>query len=257
MTDIMNCLSLINYYLPHYNDMTVIMRTDSKELFEYYVTDKPNVTGMYFTLNDLTCNFENILKAFSSDEYDFLFHGYNDYHRTQNDPYREVFGRAYDPHRDHFIKFFYTLYNIPYITRMNCFNFIRNKEREKEVYNEFVEKHGTRYAIYHDNPTPGISHREINLPDQGDVPYINLNLSTSNMLEMLQVIERSIGDIHVIDSVWCSLCLLYDYKTKFLKDRRIYIHPFLPDYRSGGCLVDRRDSIIEPVHPQNWNIISC
>jgi hypothetical protein len=257
MTDIMNCLSLINLYATRYSEITVIMRTDSKELFNYYITDKPGVSGVFYDLTDLTYNFEKILKSYSSAEYDYLFHGHLDYHRLAGDPYREAFGRAYDPHRDHFIKLFYTAYDISYMSRIEYFSFKRDHDLENKIYEEFIFKHGSNYAIYHDNPTPGISHREISFSKQEDIPYVNLNLCTANMFEMLKVIEQSTGDIHVIDSVWCSLCLLLDCKTNFLSNRQIYIHPFLSDFRSGGCLLDRRDTGIKPVHPSNWRIVPC
>lgn len=255
MTDIMNCLPLINFYLPRYSDMTVIMRTDSKDLFDYYVADKQGVKGVFYSLSELTHNFENILKSFSSSEYDFLFHGHLDYYRPPSDPYREAFGKLYDPCRDHFIELFYTAYDIPYNTRIDCFDFKRDDVHEQKIYDEFVTKHGSNYAVYHDNPTPGISHREITFNKQNNTPYINLNLSTPNMLEMIKVIEHSTGDIHVIDSVWCSLCYLLDCRTGLLENRSIYLHPFLPDHRSGGCLRDRRIQNIEPQQPSNWHIL--
>jgi len=256
VTDIINCLPLINHYLKSYDKIAVLLRDDLKELFNYYIADKPNVKGAFFQKSDLDFNFINVLNKFSVEEYDFLFHGHIDSYRQPGDPYREVFGRSYNPQCDHFVKIFYTAYNIPYETRINNFEYKRNIEHENEVYEKFISKYGSRYALYHDNTQPGNSYCKIDLPRQDDITHINLNQITPNIFEMLKVIECSIGDIHVIDSSWGSFLYLQDCKTGILKNRNVYLYPFQADCRSGGCLFGKYDMIIEPNHPRNWTISS-
>ena len=44
-----------------------------------------------------------------------------------------------------FVKGFYCSYDIPYNTRIDNFEFIRNYELEENTYNYFINKYGSSY----------------------------------------------------------------------------------------------------------------
>ena len=75
---------------------------------------------------------------------DFLGIGFHDCLRNDN------YKNAYHKTGGFFVTKFYTDYEIPYITRINDFTFNRNKELEENKYNEFINKYGKKYILYHE-----------------------------------------------------------------------------------------------------------
>ena len=149
-TDLFNSLALINYYCNIFPHIYLIIRSDSKELIEFYTRNISNLSIIYLRLNVI--NSANLIEYLGNTEYNhilnkpytLLFHGYNDYYR--NDLYKNVYKET----PKNFVKNLYVKYDIPYITRINMFNVERDHQMEDEIYQSFITKHGTSYILYHE-----------------------------------------------------------------------------------------------------------
>jgi len=245
-TDIVNCLPLIDFYLDKGYDLTVISRHYAKDIVEHYIRGKANVKIVY-ALTDDTDSLATALA--NTGEYRLLFHGFHDSFRRLDDEKRGAFGSAFRPSAgSHFVKLFYEVYDIPYMQRVIDFNIVRDYSLEDIEYNRFVETHGDSYILYHGD----IKSRNI-IITSNLYNSVNLNGITNNVFSFIKVLENA-KELHLIDSIWASFCYLLNAKYGLLKDKTIYLYPFLD--RSGGCVATKNEKVLEPLHLDNWIIIN-
>ena len=245
-TDIINCLSLIDYYLESNYELTVVSRQYAKDIIEFYIRDKKNVQVAY-TLSDDTDSLA--ISLANTDSYKLLFHGFHDNFRTIDDPKRGCFGSKFRSHgADHFVKLFYEAYDIPYIKRIEKFNICRDVDLENKEYNKFIESNGSEYILYHGD----YNSRNISIFDS-NCKLINLNGITNNIFSYIKILQYS-KELHLIDSIWASFCYLLDARYGLFKDKKIYLYPFFD--RSGGCVPTQDTRVLDPLHLDNWFIIN-
>ena len=232
-TDIINSLSLINYYCKIYNKIYLIIRDDSKKLIEFYTNNIQNIQILYEEKKNININgFEFIINKYNNinlQNYDFLGIGYHDNFR--NDQYKNKFTYI----NGCFVKGFYESYDIPYITRINNFEFIRNYQLEDEIYNNFINKYGNEYILYHE---------VIENYDQNKV-IINLNKISNIFFDYIKILENAI-EIHLLDSVWGAFIYQLDSKYKLFHNKKIFLYV----KRSG-----HRKMFEEPIKLDHWNIV--
>ena len=211
-TDIINCLSLINYYCNLYDKIYLIIRDDSKELVDFYIRSLNNVEVLYINKNILDNS--NIIDYLHNNQNnildnDYLFHGGHDYLR------KDIYINKFINTNYSFVKAFFELYNISYITRINNFEFERNYELENSTYDKFIKIYSKNYILYHEIT-------EYN--NSKNITSINLNASSNIFFDMIKVLENAI-EIHLLDSVWGAFIYLLDAKYGLFKNKNIYLYP--------------------------------
>jgi hypothetical protein len=243
-TDIINCLPLINYYANSYDELALVIREDSKPIVDYYTRyfSKPNLNVIYVPKNILDTSMFRI-----PEEYKLLYHGYHD--RWREDVYKNRFMSE----KMYFAKGFYEYYDIPFSTKVECFKLERDHVLEESKYQDFIDKYGEEYILFHDDQnTPG-GDTGINLNDiLKDSPNaINLNGITDNVFSYIKILENA-KEIHLVDSIWAATCYLIDGKYKLFSNKNIYLYAFKT--RGGGLMEKYEDKEIFPIHPENWII---
>lgn len=246
LTDIINCLPLINYYCNSYEELIILTRKCISSTVNFYIRDKPKVIPIYTDNGDLD---SSSMSFVHTNNLDTLFHGFPDSRRK--DKYANVFTKFY-PHTDiHFVKLFYEPYDIPYDTYVDCFNFSRDYIEENKTYNSFVEKYGTSYVLYHSD----VGDKSLQL-NHINTNCINLNAQFDNIFYSIKILQHA-KEIHLADSIWASFCYLLDAKFGLLKDVVVNLYPF--SNRGGGRLdihsYNKPNCKLEPINLPNWNII--
>lgn len=249
-SDVINCLPLINYYARLYNNLTVISRSDKSNILEYYIKDKPNVT-IHYTPTDDT---DSIAIELSKDPtLDMLLHGFHDENRQ--DQYKKVFVQKYFSVKPdigilgiHFVKLFYELYDIPYITRIEDFNFTRDLNLEEKAYSSFLDECSTPYIVSHN----GQKHEYVDFNLSNNLYNLNLNGRFKNIFSSIKILENA-SEIHLIDSIWAAFCYMLDCKFGIFKNIPIKLYPYKT--RSGACIANPHVTKLEPLHPSNWTVI--
>lgn len=230
-TDIINCLSLIDYYLENYEKIYLFSREDSKNLIDFYLSNKNNrVIPIYINKSNL--DNLNTIHFFSKNidninNYNILYHGCHDRYRKDN--YNNSFSKSVS----FFVESFYKLYNINYMTRVTHFNIQRNYDLENSKYAEFIKKYGEKYILQH----------EIN-DIISKLPIINLNGTTDTFFDYIKIIENA-QEIHLLDSVWGTLIYQLDAKYNLFKNIKIYIY----------CKRGYHDMFKNPIQLDNWIFI--
>lgn len=245
-TDIINCLPLINYYSKYYDELLVMVREDSKNIIDFYIRNIQNVKAYYVDKRILDTN---VILPPEGEGFDILYHGFHD--RFRKDDNRGKFENS----ELYFVKRFYECYGIDFSQKVESFNLERDFELENEKYEEFISKYGNDYIIYHDDQnTPG-GETGINLDGvlSDKQNKVNINSMTKNVFDFIKIIENA-KEVHLVDSIWASVCYLLDAKHEIFKDKTINLYSFKS--RSGGLVQNHEDSIIYPHHPKNWLIKS-
>jgi hypothetical protein len=232
-TDIINCLALINYYCNLYDKIFLIMRNDAEPLVNFYTKNIKNLEIFYEEKKNI--NKDGILfvinkyKNLNLENNDFLGIGCHDHLR--NDKYKNANKKTCG----FFVNKFYTSYEIPYITRINDFTFNRNKELEENKYNEFINKYGKEYILYHEVIENYDKNKKI----------VNLNGISNIFFDMIKILENAI-EIHLLDSVWGAFIYQLDTKYKLFQSKKIVLY-------------DKRgyhEMFLSPVKLDNWIIKS-
>lgn len=232
-TDIINCLSLINYYSTLYDKLYLIIRTDSQKIINFYTRNINNIEVLYIDKNILdNSNIIEYLNNNNLSNFDYLFHGFHD--KNRKDLYINSFPSKINTCNICFVKAFYEFYDINYISRINFFNFERNYELEDTIYQEFINKYGFEYIVHH----------EIHEYNTENIPYINLNGISEIFFDYIKVLENS-KEMHLLDSVWGAFIYLLDCKYKLFENKKIYLYP-----RRGYTSM-----FIEPIKLNNWIFI--
>ncbi len=245
--DIFNTLSIINYYYNKniYNKIYIIIRNNGKEIVEFFTRDKSNIIIIEFDsamfCENSVCNDVNIAKYYIEnnkdicDNSDYLFHGFSDIFRQ--DKYKNGFDNAMKIDKDAFVNSFYESYDLDKNIRIDNFIFTRDIELENSKYNEFIEKNGSEYIVYHT-----FYENKNNL----SIPFINLDKSTNVFFDYIKILENS-KEIHVIDSSWAVFIYLLDAKYKLFYNKNIPIYLYLK--RNYAIMFQ------DPVKLDNWIFI--
>jgi len=231
-TDIINCLSLLNYYSEKYIQIYLVIRSDSKELVDFYTNNIKNLTVFYEDISTTNSNaIQFVINKYPNlnlQNSDFIAIGGHDHCRK--DEYNNKF-----EHIDGcFVKGFYESYNIPYIIRVNYFIVTRDYELEDKIYNNFINLYGSNYILYH----------EVIEDYNKDIPIVNLNGKTNIFFDYIKILENAI-EIHLLDSVWAVLIYLLDCKYQLFNNKKIFL------YNKRGY----RKMFEEPIKLENWIII--
>ena len=232
-TDIINCLALINYYCKMYDKIYLIMRENAKELINFYTKDLKNLEIYYINKNIL--DHQNIIK-YLEDNYknldiqDINFLGIGGHDHLRNDKYKNSFSL----NSGFFVNKFYTDYKIPYITRINNFTFNRDRKLENNKYNDFINKYGKDYILYHET----IENYNKN------ITIVNLNGISNTFFDMIKILENAI-EIHLLDSVWGALIYHLDSKYKLFQNKKIIL------YAKRGY----NEMFLSPIKLDNWTVI--
>lgn len=232
-TDIINCLALINYYCKLYDKIYLIMREDAKELINFYTKYLKNLEIYYINKNIL--DHQNIIK-YLEDNYknldiqDINFLGIGGHDHLRNDKYKNYFSL----NSGFFVNKFYTDYKIPYINRINNFTFNRDRKLENNKYNDFINKYGKDYILYHET----IENYNKN------ITIVNLNGISNTFFDMIKILENAI-EIHLLDSVWGALIYQLDAKYKLFQNKKIIL------YAKRGY----NEMFLSPVKLDNWTVI--
>jgi hypothetical protein len=236
-TDIINSLSLINYYSKVYNTLHLVIREDSQKIIDFYIKKGNNVVIHYvekkiFHMSRKSEVLNDIFKysKLNKDNIDFLGIGLLDAFRNDN------FKNSYNQKKIKFPfeKCFYISYNIHYISRINDFEFERDFKLEDIVYDKFINTNGSEYILYHEVIENYDKNKKI----------VNLNKSSEIFFDMIKVLENSI-EIHLLDSVWGAFVYLLDAKYRLFKNKKIFL------YAKRGY----KSMFEEPVKLNNWIIV--
>ena len=259
-SDIVNCLSLINYYTRFYNQVVVLIRSDAKDLVDFYTRNLQGVSVVYIETDNgrfygsiRKTNCSNV--EYSSDDgitipldFKLLFHAEHDSYRE--DEYKGYWRKTIKKPTKHFVESFYTYYNVPYSTRINSFTLDRNHTIEDKVYSEFVHNNSTKYVLYHDDSTNhknGSYHISTKIQLSKHIEgykYVNLHRLSSTFFDFIKVLENA-EELHLIDSVWASLCYQLDAKYGLLSSKAVKL------YNMRG----QKEMFLNPVTLSNWEII--
>ncbi len=230
-TDIINCISLVHYVAKQHTKVYVVIREEVKDLILYIFQDW-NTTIIPICAPSELLTMENpihILNMAKLPVSDLSLQFFGDYDMFREDSYAYSFSRAIDE-GVFFVEAFYTTYDIPYSVRTDMFAISRNKEREDEVYNTFIERHGSEYGLTH-----GIS------ISSRDYPIVELNQISTYFFDMIRVLEHA-NEIHVIDSVWAAILYLLQASYGICSDIPIFI----------SCTRGYDSMFTSPVKHPNW-----
>lgn len=242
-TDLVACLPLISYYSKIYKELFVLSRDDARSFMDYYTRQHTNVINIY-KQKELLDRYEFSLEP----GLDILFHGGHDVLRS--DEFRNRFNMN---HSNHFGRKFYECYDIDFEKKVEEFSILRDESIEDAVLKNFTDKYGNDFILYHENSNTIGGNTGITLSDfsNGSKRWVHLQSITNNFFDHLKVLELA-EELHLVDSVWATVCYLLDTKYGLFKDKKIYLYPF--KNRDGGLLSHIGSTQLEPIHPSNWII---
>jgi len=137
-----------------------------------------------------------------------------------NNNYNDIWNNKIH-HYSNFVKLFYESQNLDYKIRISNFTFNRNYELENITYNNFIDRHGEKYILYHsDNKTILLEKHIINNKNNS----VNLHNATNIFYDYIKILEKS-NEIHLVDSSWAVFIYLLDIKYNIFKDINIYYYP--------------------------------
>lgn len=237
-TDIFNCLSLIDYYKHRFDNLTVIIRKDAKQIYHYFCPENDSVNYIYIDFADCE-NIEHLIDYNKEHQREIIFHGFADKYR--NDKFKDIY-KSYISNNIYFVNAFYILYDLDYNIRINNFNFNRNLELENKTYDDFIKKYGNKYILVHDENSYCV--KKYGKPfDIRKHQTVYLNKCTKIFFDYIKIIENA-SEIHLLDSVWATFIYLLNAKYKLFENKTINVY----------C---RRHYKMfqEPVLLPNWNLI--
>jgi len=237
-TDILNCLPLVNYYSKVYDKIKVIIREDFKESVSFYLRNLKNVDVIYLDINHIRKVHNPFIMVNLFIDVDTLFHG--SYDTFRNDIFKNKFNDS-----TFYGHGFYEFYNISLNEKVENFIFERDNNKEDKLFDEVIGNENKKYILFHENDDDKI---EKNKPYE----YVNLESLSKNIFESIKILQKS-EEIHLVDSLWASLCFLLDAKYKLFSEKKIYLYPF--KNRGGGCIWNKFGKELKPFKPSNWVIV--
>jgi hypothetical protein len=254
-------MGLISYYKTLYSSINVLIRSDAKDLTEFYIRNLDNVqatyidtdSGRYYGQIITNCNstgvsYENGVVRIPTD-HDIMFHAEHDKYRE--DTYKGIWDQPYrHPSTRHFSEMFYVFYNIDFLTRITHFTVERDLLLEEEVYTKFIETNGSDYVVYHDdenNSQYGEHHVSTKLDfdrSNKQYSYVNLNRASNIFFDYIKVFQNA-KQIHLVDSIWG--CLLYQLDARYgiLQGKQVNLY----------CKRGHENLFKHPINLLNWNLI--
>lgn len=217
-------------------DIILIVREEVRKIIEYFTND---IVISVIYINMIKWDQLKILdkiKIKPNDDDLLLTHGYQDSARC--DKYKNVFHENFKNCRN-FVKLFYESYELDYNIRYEYFIFERNINVENDRYNDFIDKYGENYVLFHDNEK-----RFFNIQTMSNYPQINLNQISDTMFDYIKILENS-RELHLLDSVWGAFCYLLDAKYSLFKHIKVYIY----------IIRGHVKMFTEPVKLDNWIIM--
>ena len=237
-TDIINCLALVTYFSERYDLVYLIIRKDAFELINFYLKSYSNIIALHEEHKILdTIGVHHLIKNLQFDSFEFI--GGHDMRRLITDVFFNAYNKFTSENVVTFERAFYEAYNIPYMTRVEKFNVTRDLSQEELKYNSIVKS--DNYICIHTNKYLNLT---VN-PDERYKEIIELDKSSNIFFDMIKVLENA-KEIHVIDSVWAAICYLLDVRYNLFNHIPIYVY----------CHRNFSRMFTEPIHLQNWNIIS-
>jgi hypothetical protein len=230
-SDILNSLPLLNYYKEIYCcDIYFLVRKDAEKFVNFYIKNL-NIKLILIEKENLNVsNIFQIIKYLNFNENDLIKnHGSFDILRT--DEYKNSFLKS----SEYFSEAFYTSYNINSITRINYFNIERDLDAEKELYNNFINKHSINYILVHG---------DIAIEKKENISYVNIDNLSEILFDCIMILENAL-ELHLIDSIWGVLVYLLEGKYKVFKNKNINIY----------CQRGHIDMFTKPLKLDNINII--
>lgn len=236
-SDIVMCLPLINYYHENFDELAILVRSDARPLVEFYIRDLPGTytvaldtdNGRFSGLINTEGIGSRVVGGSSVEipqDYFILFHDAHDgYRKDKYKSFSQKYGRAFQDR--HFAQNFYEYYDIPYSYRISKFSVKSDMYGEIATYRKFVEQHGQKYIVYHDdemNHLHGSHHISTKLEINSDLPKVNLNKISDVFFDYLMVLEHA-QEIHLIDSVWACLIYQLDARYNFLAGKPVHLYP--------------------------------
>lgn len=264
-TDIIICLALIDFYKEQNDLIFPIIRSDAKELFDFYIKSKSGIYPIYINTDSGryygNVTHKNIQKIeyvpeghagniFIPDSTKLLFHAEHD--RFRDDDYKFYWYKN-NPRNlkvEHFSEAFYLYYDIPLETKIDFFNINRDFECEEKEYKKFINENSEKYILYHDdqfNHLNGSYHvsTQLNIINKKErFRYVNLNKKTNKFFDFIKILTNA-EEIHLIDSIWGCLCYHLDCKYGLFKDKQIFLYP----------LRGHENMFLKPKKLNNWHII--
>ncbi len=236
-TDIMNCLSLINWYSKQYSLLIVLMREDANELINFYVRNLENVQIFYTEVDthpDTVLNYIVQATGSQEDQINRCYIGMWD--SLRNDKYMQAWAMQGD-----FVRSFYEAYEIPYITRTNMFEIQRDIEAEKRALESIGVNDYILYHNYSDLITEEISELQTSSPN---LHFINLHETTATFFDYIGIMEGA-KEMHLVDSIWAVLAYLIDARYGLFSKIPITVY----------CKRGYSFMFENPVKLNNWKIV--
>lgn len=262
-TDIIICMGLINHYDKLYDEITVLIRSEAKDIIDFYVKPLTGVKVIYLNTDNgrFYPKFETIpdgeviyepngvhgtIKV--PNDFELMCHAEHD--KFRNDSYRGYWYRGNKKPTKHFSEAFYTYYDIDFNVRVDDFSIERDMVEEDKVYDSFIKENGDNYVVYHDdeaNHQHGSHHVSTKITFENKiegVSYVNLNKSSKNFFDHIKVLENA-KEIHLVDSIWAAICYQLDARYGLFKDKKIKIY----------CKRGHQNLFTYPVKLVNWELI--
>ena len=209
-TDIIICIGLIFYNLEKYKKVTLLIREDSKPMFDYIFRNITNIEILYFIKSNEGGFVSKMRNKYSN--YDQLFYGFCSAQKG-------IKAGSYD--------FFYKQFGVNSEESINKFIIDRDLNIELLKYNEITNKIGKEYIIVNEdsNRNLKINRDKIN----STLPLFNLNNCSDINFDMIMTIENA-KELHIISTFWSAIIYLLQKKYNLFSNIPIYLHNYV---RSG------------------------
>jgi uncharacterized protein YozE (UPF0346 family) len=232
--DIINCIGLVRYCCKNmgYDQYTLLIRDGAYELAKYVFRDIENITILPKKQNDIS-SISNYMKSFSNtmEDYDRLFFG-----SAVDKLYNGKRFKSINGTNTNFCTDFYERYGIDRKNRIEMFEFKRDLILEDKRYKEVVNSIGENYIVVHcETDGHSMIHYNKKIKDMNneyitnkyrDLPKFNLDKCSNIFFDMIKVMNNA-KEIHIMESVWCSVIYLLQKKYDLLKDVPIIIHNYI------------------------------
>ena len=253
-TDIINSMAFVHYFVKKYNTLFLIVLDEAASLYSYalkqytniiYISVPRNHTDRYvaMTVYGIRQGIHNI----KIEEEDIHIIGCDDINRIgkYNNAFKKydgplVNGRVADEYV--FWRKFYTAYDIPFVVRVNYFELQRDLHAEQVLYDKTI-KHES-YIVTHLVENNGLKIKEEHLKKIQSFPQYELHGISPRFFDAILILKRS-KEIHLIDSVWASICYHLDVKYRLFSNIPVTIY----------CIRDYQGMFEKPVLLPNWHFI--
>src|SRR3972149_4916392 len=223
--DLLTCHGLVRYNCNKYTQIVLLIRDDAKELCNYMYKDiieNGNLIMDYVPKSVLDNNIKNYINNKYDTNINLLIHGmafdYLDPKKVIKNNRHMSFGHQ-----------FYENYGINSINRINCFEIIRDKNLEDNLYNKVINDIGKEYIVIHEdiNRNIIINKQYIN----NNMPLYNLDGQSNKLFDMIKIIENA-KEIHLIESTYSIMIYLLQQKYNLFSNIPIKMHSYTRNNRN-------------------------